>query len=212
MSLTRGPNLAESPSRSTQAERREIAENAILEAAARIVADRGLEALTLNEAGEAAGYSRALPAHYFGTRSAMITALAKHILAKFVRRVRDDETPAPTLDNIIDRVRHYIDEACTDPDTLRAYQTILASGLTTPEAAGLVNKLNHDSIDGIAGLIHAAREAGEIRTDARPRAEASIILAAMRGVMFQWLMDRDYVNLATVRDCLLADLRKTLAP
>ncbi|MFZ4685441.1 MAG: TetR family transcriptional regulator, partial [Hyphomonadaceae bacterium] len=60
--------------RQTQAARRETAERAILEAAKRIVAERGLDELTLNEAGEAAGYSRALPAHYFGTRSAMLGA------------------------------------------------------------------------------------------------------------------------------------------
>jgi AcrR family transcriptional regulator len=212
MTLPRATTLIEPPARATQAERRETAENAILEAASRIVAERGLEALTLNEAGEAAGYSRALPAHYFGTRSAMITALADHILQKFVGRVREDEQNEGTLDNLLERVGAYIDVACADPDTLRAYQTILASGLTTPEAAGFVNRLNHDSIDALAGVIHAAREAGDVRADARPRAEASIILAAMRGIMFQWLMDRDYVNLATVRDCLLANIRKSLAP
>ena len=61
--------------RQTQAERRETAERAILQAAEKIVAERGLEELSMTEVGEAAGYSRALPGHYFGSKSALIHAL-----------------------------------------------------------------------------------------------------------------------------------------
>ena len=73
--LSQGDTLA-AADRQTQAARRETAERAILEAAKTIVAERGLDELTLNEAGEAAGYSRALPAHYFGTKSAMLSEIA----------------------------------------------------------------------------------------------------------------------------------------
>jgi AcrR family transcriptional regulator len=202
-----------SPSpRHTQAERREIAERAILDAATWIVAERGLEALTLHEVGEAAGYSRALPAHYFGTRANLLAALAAHILENFTGRIRDPYGEAPGLDMLLARIGFYIDEGVRDPEWLRAYLGILASGLTSPELSALVSRLNRDSIDGLAALIATARDMGEVRADVRPRAEASIIVAAMRGVMFQWLMDGDLVSIDTVRDRLLASIRTTLAP
>jgi AcrR family transcriptional regulator len=200
------------PPRATQAERRETAERAILEAAKTIVAERGLDELTLNEAGEAAGYSRALPAHYFGTKSALLSALADHIMANYALRVREAIVPGEGFDRLCERVAFYIDDGCRDPKSLRAFQAILGGGLTRPELSPLVSRLNRESIDGLASLIKRARDAGEIRADARPRAEASIILASMRGVMFQWLIDRDHVSLSRVRDTLVANIRKSLAP
>ncbi|HEY7799369.1 MAG TPA: TetR/AcrR family transcriptional regulator [Hyphomonadaceae bacterium] len=200
------------PTRQTQAERRETAERAILEAAKTIVAERGLDELTLNEAGEMAGYSRALPAHYFGTKSTLLAALADHIMASYAVRVRATVTSGEGLDRLCERVAFYIDDGCRDPKSLRAFQAILGGGLTRPELAPLVERLNADSIDGLASLIKRAREKGEIRADARPRAEASIILASMRGVMFQWLIDPDHVKLSRVRDTLISNIRKSLLP
>src|SRR5690349_533828 len=100
--------------RMTQAERRETAERAILEAAKTIVAERGLDALTLNGAGEAAGYSRALPAHYFGTKAVLVSALADHILASYAVRVREAIGPAEGLDRLCERVAFYVDDSERD--------------------------------------------------------------------------------------------------
>jgi AcrR family transcriptional regulator len=210
-----GPQSASArtePARTTQAERRETAERAILEAAKTIVAERGMDELTLNEVGEMAGYSRALPAHYFGTKSALLAALADHIMAGYALRVRATVVPGEGLDRLCERVAFYIDDGCRDPKSLRAFQAILGGGLSRPELAPLVTRLNRDSIDGLAHLIKRARDNGEIRADARPRAEASIILASMRGVMFQWLIDPGHVSLSRVRDSLVSNIRKLLAP
>ncbi len=198
--------------RQTQAERRETAERAILDAAKTIVAERGLEALTLNEAGELAGYSRALPAHYFGTKAALVSALADHILGSYAVRVREALNPADGLDSLCERVAFYVDDGVRDPVSLRAFMGILSAGTTNTELAALVARLTRESVDGLADLIKRARDKGEIRADARPRAEASIILASMRGVMFQWLINPDHVTLSRVRDSLVANIRRSLAP
>lgn len=198
--------------RQTQAERRETAERAILDAAKTIVAERGLEALTLNEAGELAGYSRALPAHYFGTKAALVSALADHILGSYAVRVREALNPADGLDSLCERVAFYVDDGIRDPVSLRAFMGILSAGTTNTELATLVARLTRESVDGLADLIKRARDKGEIRADARPRAEASIILASMRGVMFQWLINPDHVTLSRVRDSLVANIRRSLAP
>lgn len=203
---------ADEPVRQTQAERREIAERAILNAAKKIVAERGLDALTLNEAGEAAGYSRALPAHYFGSKSQLIAALADYIIADYAARLTIASANATGLDRLMTRVAFYVDEASHEPEGFRAFHIILGGAVTSPELLPLVARLNRESIDGMGSLIKEARDAGEVRADARPRAEASIILAAMRGVMFQWLIDPTYVRLSTVRDALLARIRTSLAP
>lgn len=196
--------------RQTQAERRETAERAILEAAKRIVAERGLEDLSMSDIGEAAGYSRALPAHYFGSKSALIHALADHILAGYGERMRSGSTPSQGLDLLLDVIRFCIDDAIDNPESLRAYQTILINGLTRPELKPLVDRMVQQSINDIAGLIAQAQQLGEVRADADPYAEASIIIASMRGVMLQWLINPDHVSLSRVRDSLVTNVRTTL--
>jgi AcrR family transcriptional regulator len=196
--------------RQTQAERRETAERAILQAAERIVAERGLDALTLNEVGEAAGYSRALPAHYFGSKSDLLQALADHIMAFYGERVRSAPLASEGLERLCDMLAFCVDDAVENPTSVRAYQTIIGGALTRPELRPVVDRMTRQSIDDLAGLISEGREKGEIRADARPRAEASIILASLRGVLFQWLITPDHVSLSRMRDCLVTNVRNTL--
>lgn len=196
--------------RQTQAERRETAERAILEAATLIVAEKGLEELSMNEVGEAAGYSRALPGHYFGSKSALIHALTDHILAGYAERMRSGSTPSQGLELLLDVVRFCIDDAVENPVAVRAYQTILVSGLSRPELKPMVDRMTMQSINDIAGLIMQARELGDVRADVEPLAEASIIISAIRGVLFQWLINPDHISLSRMREILVTNVRNTL--
>lgn len=208
---SRGETLeAAEPLRQTQAERREAAERAILEAATNIVAERGLEELTLNEAGEAAGYSRALPAHYFKTKSALLQAVADHIMAGYDERI----SAAPLADHGLERLCSLLefcfDDAVTNPTAVRAYQTIIAGGLNRPELRPTVERMTRQGIDDLTSLIQEGQDKGDIRADAQPGAEASIILASLRGVLFQWLISPDHVSLSRMRDSLVTNVRNTL--
>lgn len=196
--------------RQTQAERRETAERAILEAAKQIVAERGLEELTLNAAGEAAGYSRALPAHYFGTKSAMLNALADYIVAEYSERVRSGPIVSEGLQRIIDVIAFCIEDAQRDPTTVRVYQALLGASLTNAELRPLGARIAKQAVEDFAELIRDARALGEVRKDVHARTEASLIIAALRGAMFQWLINPDHVSLSHMGDSLAANVRTAL--
>jgi AcrR family transcriptional regulator len=66
--------------RRSQAGRRDEAEQRLLAAAVRLVAEQGLERITLADVGAAAGYSRGLPAHYFGSKAGLVVALAGQLI------------------------------------------------------------------------------------------------------------------------------------
>jgi len=207
--LTRADALVASD-RQTQAARRETAERAILEAAKKIVSERGLDELTLNEAGEAAGYSRALPAHYFGTRSAMLGALADYIVAEYSERVRSGPIASHGLQRLIDVIVFCTEDAERDPTTVRVYQALIGAGLTRADLRPLSARITQQAVEDIAGLIRDARQLGEIRPDVRSRTEASLIIAALRGVLFQWLIHPDHVSLSRMRDSLAMNVRNAL--
>jgi AcrR family transcriptional regulator len=196
--------------RQTQAERRETAERAILVAAEKIVAERGLEDLSMSEVGEAAGYSRALPGHYFGSKGALIQALTDHILAGYAERIRSGPIASQGMELLCDIIGFCIDDAVSNPVAVRAYQTILISGLARPELKAMVDLMTLQSIHDIADLIIQARDLGEVRADVDALAEASIIISSIRGVLFQWLINPDHVSLSHVRACLLTNVRATL--
>src|SRR5690349_25093328 len=63
--------------RRTQQERREETERRVLAAATALIAQRGSRALTLAEVGEAAGYSRGIVSHHFGSRENLLRAVMR---------------------------------------------------------------------------------------------------------------------------------------
>jgi AcrR family transcriptional regulator len=203
---TRQPAL----SRQTQAERRKKAEQAILAAALQIIADRGLDELTLAEAGELAGYSRALPAHYFESRDAALVALCNFVVEKYLRRVQRHVPGREGLEGFLDRLVHYFDDGRKDPRVLRAFHAILGASPGKPELAKSVSRLAEESKASFAVYLRAGIARGEVRPDIVPEVEAVWILAALRGVMGQWLNDEHKTPVSKVRDAFVASVRRAL--
>src|SRR5215469_2692749 len=78
-----GHQEAGRPARRSQAERRAEAEQGLLDAALRLFAKKGVESATLAEIGDAAGYSRGLANHHFGSKAALVERLAQRSRARF---------------------------------------------------------------------------------------------------------------------------------
>lgn len=197
--------------RRSHSERREEAEQRMVEAAVRIVAERGLQDLTLAECGEAAGYSRGLAAHYFGSKEALITAIATRIVRNYTKQLRSSGRGLSGLTGLLQTISFYIESGSKNLTWLRAFQAVLGSALTHPPLAVAIAQLNRDSINGFATMIGNAIERGEIRADVNPKAQATLILASLRGVLALWLLDAEHVDLDAARKEMLANLRRCLA-
>lgn len=66
------------PVRRTQAERRAETRYRVLDAATKLVAAHGSRAVSLAAVGEAAGYSRGIVNHHFGSKDRLLEELIKH--------------------------------------------------------------------------------------------------------------------------------------
>jgi AcrR family transcriptional regulator len=208
-----GPN-GESRGRRTHASRREEAETRIVEAALKIVAERGLQDLTLAECGQAAGYSRGLAAHYFGSRDELIGSIARYIVALYSKS-RRASGPASKgdrkgLDGLLDRVQFYIKHNRDKPNDTRAFHSVLGAAFKQSPLSEAIAELNSKSIAIYATLIRQGIEAGEIRADADPMLQASLLVATLRGVVRQWLVDPS-VDLDLICKELIGNLRRSLA-
>lgn len=213
------PGEAESPSeprgRRTHSERREEAEKRILAAAMKIVAERGLQDLTLAECGQAAGYSRGLAAHYFGSRDELIGSIARYIVGMYGKSLR---TTGPSsrsdgkggLEDFLNRVQFYIQRNRDNPMDTRAFHSVLGAAFKQAPLTDAISELNRKSIAGWASYINQGIEAGEIRADVNPTHQASLLLATIRGVVRQWLVDPS-LDLDAITKELIDNLRRSLA-
>jgi AcrR family transcriptional regulator len=197
----------------THAERRLEAESRIVQAAFDIAARRGVDQLTLAEAGQEAGYSRALPAHYFANREALLAAVAEHAVKNFRKRLSERNLAADDgIRSLLATIAFYLDDSRGWPKKLRAFHEVMNAGLRWPSIAEVVARLNQEWTGRIAAQIRSAQRLGDIRADIDPVAEAVAVSGAMRGIMAQWLIAPDSIDLDAVRDAYIAGLRRSWKP
>jgi AcrR family transcriptional regulator len=204
--------LTERTERRSQAERRDEAEQRLLAAAVRLVAERGLERTTLSEVGEAAGYSRGLPAHYFGGKSGLIVTLAAHLIGRFGRALERAERHGPGLKRLLGAAAFYFDSAAKDQTRTRALFVLLGEGLNNALVTDRLAELNARSAKTFETNLRAAIADGEVRADIDAESQAILILAALRGAVGQWLLAPKTIDLSALRDEFVASLSRSLAP
>jgi len=194
--------------RRTQEVRREEAEQRILGSAAALVAERGLERFTLAEVSEAAGYSRGLPAHYFGNKEGLIEALAKDIVGGFRKAVEEGlEGHKPGLEHLLRTTEMYFERAERNETRIQALFVIFAESLHSQPLRKPISDLVAHSAVRMERDIRAGMAAGDIRKSVDPKAQAMLILSALRGAISQWLTDHNGVDLNALRSEFVATLR-----
>src|ERR1700735_5192016 len=174
--------------RRTQEERREEAERRILKAATRIIGKTGVETFTLADVGEAAGYSRGLPAHYFKTKAGLLTAVVKYLAEHYFRRVTFQGRQRITTDDIVAEITSFIEVAKKNPLATKYFMAAMAGTLTNPSLADVAQKHNAYVISKYEeGILNGIKH-GEIDSGIRAHSWAVMLVAATRGIVTQWLI------------------------
>lgn len=200
-----------SPTQQTQAERRALAENSLLNAAIKLIGERGIDRLTMAEVGLEAGYSSGLAAHYFGKKEELVGAVARHIIEKFRRMLEQHLLLQPGLDGLLTTVSLYFDSATSAQTGVRTLFVLMGSALNRPELSADMASVNRLGVEELERQIRYGVEQGRIRADIDARSEAALILATLRGTVSLWLLDPDNVRLEELRDVYVANLQRSLS-
>jgi AcrR family transcriptional regulator len=172
---------ASTPARRTQQERREETERRVLAAATALIAEHGSRALTLAEVGEAAGYSRGIVSHHFGSRENLLRAVMRDARTFAVPEHADD-----AADWLARTVRAYLENVTGRRPSSRAFlqmwgEAIAADPVLMPlfaeHDAGFRRRLADKVREGIAD--------GSVRADADPQAVAVSLVGLLRGIALQ---------------------------
>ena len=198
--------------RRTQDERREEAERRLLEAATRIIGKAGVETFTLADVGEAAGYSRGLPAQYFKTKAGLLTAVVNYLVEHYFRRPTFQGRQRITIDDIVAEISSFIEVARKNPLAAKAFMAVMAGSLSNPALAVAALKHNAAVIAKYEDGIRNGIKHGDIDSGIRAQSWAIMLMAATRGIVAQWLVYPKKVDIDLLRDDLEQAIRHSFAP
>jgi len=198
--------------RRSHEERRHEAEQRLLEAAREIVASKGWTGLTLAEVGEAAGYSRGIATHRFGSKGGLLRALATFIHMTFMSEVNAAPARQPGLDALLGFVTVYLSRSGKSWTNTRALLRLLAdANVDGSDTGDFLTEYNREVLGFVESQIRTGVNLGNIRQDVSPNAGAVLVMGALRGVMLQKLLERGEIEVSEVRDEFLRMLRLSFA-
>jgi AcrR family transcriptional regulator len=205
------PTKRERPQRRTQEERRNQAEEALLDAAVRLFARRGIDQTSLAEVGEEAGYSRGLVNHHFGSKAALVERLARRTQRDFVASL--GRMDGRELDALLQIVDSYLGGVGQNSQQTRAFFVMWGAAL--PEEAGLRSVFMGEDArfrNGIEALVRSGQDNGTIRSAIDPAGVALVLVGLLRGIAAQFLVSPESVALNGARAACEQFLRRTLTP
>lgn len=193
----------------TQQERRNKAETALLNAAAELVVEEGVHSLTLTRVGQRAAYSRGLITHYFGSKQALLERLARATQSGFVPGL--DGAP-PGLERLLGLIDGYIGALGQLRMTNRAFLLLWAEAATSTELARIFRERDQAFRADLSKDIKAGVTDGTIRPDVEADEIAVAVLAQLRGIALQRLVDSPAVDTEKLRQSVTGCWHRALAP
>ncbi len=171
--------------------RTETSTNALLEAASDLIVEGGFDALTFAAIGDRAGYSRGLVTARFGSKAALIDALIERIVTTWSHRnVLPFVAQQTGLDGLVTLIDAICRQVATDARGVRVLSSLMFEAVGSDEEMRTRFASFHASMRSeIAGLVRAGQEDGSVRGDVSAEREAELLVAAIRGIGYQWLID-----------------------
>jgi AcrR family transcriptional regulator len=185
----------------------------MLEAAVKLMGERGYETTTLAAIGKAAGYSRGLATHHFGSKADLFARVIRWISDKARRELEpalQGRSGVDALFAFADAHRRFAEQ---DPAMARAlyvlwFQSLIADSPT--RRAAIEDLLGHR--DRVRRIIEQGIAAGTVRGDADAGAEAIHFCGALFGLGLQWLIDPAGSRIGDMHQRFKERLAATLRP
>lgn len=152
--------------------------------------------MTFAAIGDRAGYSRGLVTARFGSKEGPVEALIDRIVGTWSHRnVLPRSKGLPGLDRVAAMLDAILRQAERNPRGLRVLYALSFEALGHDEELRSTFAKFHDAMRAdVASLISKGRRDGTIRADASPSLEAAMIVAGLRGIGYQWLLDPEHFD------------------
>jgi AcrR family transcriptional regulator len=205
--------MAEASLPRTQEQRRIEAERRLVRAAAELVGEVGPARVTLANVGERAGYSRGLATHHFGSKGAMMQRLVDTVTSQFRDAMFEGSEPDSPIGQLRQLIAFYFDVVSDLKPVNRARLVLWADAVATAsdDIRPRMVAADREFREEIEKRIRLAVAAGEVGADVDALGLATVIIAMLRGVALQYVLD-DQVDLNTARHEVEQLLTSRLGP
>ena len=198
--------------RRTQVERRTEAEKALLEAAVRLFASKGIDQTSLAEIGEEAGYGRGLVNYHFGSKAVLVERLAELTQRAFVEDLVDHGA-GHELETLLAIANSYLTPIRPDSAEARAFFTMWGAALPRDAALRPLFAVADARFRAdVTTLVRAGQDARTIAAEVDPVGFAVTFVGLLRGIAAEFLVDPDGVDLDAARAACERVVRAALAP
>ncbi len=182
--------------RRTQAQRRAAAERRVLDATMALIARKGSRAVTLAQVGEAAGYSRGIVTHHFGSRERLLEAVMRD-----AQRFPVPAYAGNALAWLAALVRAYLTNVTGRTPAARAFLQMWGEAIAAdPVLMPLFAEQDAAFRALLADRIRAGIADKSIRPDTDAAAGAVLMVALLRGIGLQLIATPAPSNVSAIID------------
>lgn len=190
---TKAPATGSEP-RLTQAQRTARTRSLLLRAALDLIAEGGYQNASLANIGKRAGYSRGVVTHTFGCKANLLADLVARMTERWSNKnlspAIGDHTGAEALCITIDEMVNISRES--EVDTRALYVLLFEALGPLPELKKPFAALHEGLRANTANWIQAGIDNGSINPEIEPTAQAGLYMGAVRGILYQWLLDDSF--------------------
>ena len=193
---------------SRKREQSELSRERLIEAATRLFAERGYRDASVQAIGEAAGISRGSIFWHFGSKEGLLWAVVQRAFTRWEAETLVPEVGDARGEEAIRRaLRAHRRFLADEGGTLRLLFVLMFEALgPRPELAGEFARLHRDLRVLATPWLEEAVADGDFRDDVDPESIVTLIIATLGGIVYQYLLDAEGVDL----DRCYADLERVL--
>jgi AcrR family transcriptional regulator len=193
---------------SRKREQSELSRERLIEAATRLFAERGYRDASVQAIGEAAGISRGSIFWHFGSKEGLLWAVVQRAFTRWEAETLVPEVGDARGEEAIGRaLRAHRRFLADEGGTLRLLFVLMFEALgPRPELAGEFARLHRDLRVLATPWLEEAVADGDFRDDVDPESIVTLIIGTLGGIVYQYLLDAESVDL----DRCYADLERVL--
>ena len=174
----------------THAERTELSDSRMFEAAVKSIVEVGTEKTTLKDVGESAGYSRGLAGSRFKSKDGLFCFVIKRVIDYWLDEMTQ-YTQGKSGYEAICAVTDAHQQFCKlSPNKVRAFYILWFEAVgQQSEVRDVVCSIHKRRLNDVIHWINIGIESGELQPDIDADAVARQYLMTISGIIYQWLID-----------------------
>lgn len=180
--------------RLTQAERTEISDQRMFDAAVAIINERGPAATSLSDIGVSAGYSRGLASHRFGSKDSLFDFVVRRVGVSWLEQLKSatgGEVGFAAIEQAVEQHYQFCVEA---PAGLRAFYTLWFESVNSKsELNDTINSIHQRRFQDVTNwILNDPSISDTVKRDAD--VIAAQFSASVIGIVYYWLGNFEKLN------------------